>query len=103
MGKHQHDQDSQELWEYFQKVIAWVRITFPHYRKQMNGIGWGFLFNEFEQTELDAAPFKKPTLLVGFLNGIGCCLNPRPNEDVGEKVQWTFVRPEARRVLRRPS
>ncbi len=32
MGDHQHDQDAQELWQYFQEVIGWVKRTFPEYR-----------------------------------------------------------------------
>ena len=35
MAKHQHDEDADELWVYFQNVIAWVRELFPIYRKEM--------------------------------------------------------------------
>ena len=30
MSKHQHDKNADELWEYFQKAIEWVRKTFPN-------------------------------------------------------------------------
>ena len=48
MAKHQHDKNADELWEYFQNVIAWVRKTFPNYRKEMSGVNWGELYNEFK-------------------------------------------------------
>ena len=54
MAKHQHDQNADELWEYFQNVIAWVRQTFPHYRHEMNGVEWGQLYNEFNNTKIDS-------------------------------------------------
>lgn len=35
MGKHQNDSNANELWVYFQFVIAWVKALFPNYRKDM--------------------------------------------------------------------
>jgi hypothetical protein len=37
MAEHQHDKNSDKLWDYFQNVIAWVRKIFPNYRKEMGG------------------------------------------------------------------
>lgn len=48
MSKHQHDYDCNELWTYFQKVINWVKLVFPEYRKEMKGIDWGFLYNKYK-------------------------------------------------------
>ena len=59
MAKHQHDIDANELWNYFQKVIAWVRKTFNHYRREMNGIEWGKLYNEFGDKKLDTNKLEK--------------------------------------------
>ena len=47
MSNHQHDPNAKELWLYYQKVINWVNETFPNYRKEMKGIDWGSLYNEF--------------------------------------------------------
>ena len=33
MSAHQHDPNANELWSYFQAVIAWVELTFTTYRK----------------------------------------------------------------------
>jgi hypothetical protein len=53
MATHQHDPNSNELWLYFQSVINWVKATFPKHRKEMKGIGWGFLYNEFKDKKFD--------------------------------------------------
>ncbi len=54
MAVNQHKPNANELWLYFQSAIAWVKATFPTYRKEMKGIGWGLLYNEFKGAELDA-------------------------------------------------
>ena len=54
MAKHQHDKNANELWEYFQNVIAWVRKAFPNHRKEMANVNWGELHNQFKDKKLDA-------------------------------------------------
>lgn len=65
MAKHQHDQDADELWQYFQNVIAWSRKTFPNYRHEMKNVEWGTLYNQFKDTKLDpeALEFKVKELM----------------------------------------
>ena len=53
MAKHQHNPTAIELWNYFNSVINWVKSTFKEYRKEMKGIEWGFLYNEFKDEILD--------------------------------------------------
>lgn len=53
MAKHQHDENADELWQYFQKVIAWVRDVFPHYRREMKWIEWWLLYNEYGKNTYD--------------------------------------------------
>jgi hypothetical protein len=53
MARHQHDESANELWQYFQDVIHWVRAAFPHYRREMRGIAWGELYNQFGKTLLN--------------------------------------------------
>ncbi|MCS6267330.1 MAG: DUF262 domain-containing protein [Vampirovibrio sp.] len=55
MAKHQHEPNANELWLYFQAVISWVKAVFPTYRKEMKGIDWGFLYNEFQGQNFDSA------------------------------------------------
>ena len=54
MGRHQHETHCNELWIYFQNVFAWVKSTFPNYRREMKGLGWGFLYNRYGEKFLDA-------------------------------------------------
>lgn len=59
MAKHQHDKNANELWQYFQDVIHWVRKTFLNYRKEMSGVNWGELYNEFKSKKLDSDKLEK--------------------------------------------
>lgn len=54
MAKQQHKPNANEIWLYFQSVISWIKATFPTYRKEMKGIEWGPLYDEFKDAELDA-------------------------------------------------
>lgn len=53
MAKHQHDKNADELWKYFQDVVSWVRRTFVNYRKEMSGVNWGELYNQFKNKKFD--------------------------------------------------
>lgn len=55
MALHQHNPNANELWLYFQAVIAWVQATFPTYRREMKGVPWGELYNQFKNKSLDSA------------------------------------------------
>jgi hypothetical protein len=55
MAKHQHKKNADELWQYFQDVIAWVRKTFINYRREMSAVPWGELYNQFKDKKLSAA------------------------------------------------
>lgn len=54
MSKHHHDESADELWNYFQDVIAWVRVNFTNYRREMSGVQWGELYNKFKNTSVDS-------------------------------------------------
>jgi hypothetical protein len=54
MATHQFDKDAEELWNYFQKVIAWVQGTFTNYRSEMKGLPWGEFFNKYKNVALDS-------------------------------------------------
>lgn len=59
MAKQQNKPNANELWLYFQQVIAWVKATFPTVRGEMKGVPWGDLYNEFKDVELDSAKLEK--------------------------------------------
>ncbi len=54
MSEHQHDQDANELWMYFQSVIDWINRLFPNYRKEMKGIDWGILYNKYKDQSFNS-------------------------------------------------
>lgn len=54
MSKRQLDPNALALWTYFQAVITWVKGTFPKYRKEMKGVDWGNLYNQFKDKVFDA-------------------------------------------------
>jgi len=53
MARNQHELNANELWLYFQSVINWVQATFLNYRKEMKGVPWGFLYNDFGSKRVD--------------------------------------------------
>ncbi len=62
MGKHQHDEDAEPLWEYFQSVIDWVESTFTKTRsKFMKGVDWGSLHKDYGDADLDVDEIEEET------------------------------------------
>lgn len=59
MSEHQHAKNATPLWQYFQKVIGWVKATFPEYRKEMKSVDWGTLYNRFKDRECDTDGLEK--------------------------------------------
>jgi hypothetical protein len=55
MAKHQHDTDADEIWQYYQDVIHWTEKLFGRkYKKEMKGVEWGLLYNQYRDTKLTA-------------------------------------------------
>lgn len=53
MAEHQHDANADALWTYFKNVIDWVQMTFIKYRKEMKGINWAALYDDYHSTTID--------------------------------------------------
>ena len=47
MARHQYDPNANQLWAYYSHIITWVRSTFTTYRKEMKGLDWGALYDQF--------------------------------------------------------
>ena len=58
MGKHKSDADADELWQYFQDVIAWVKKIFPKYYKDMLGLDWCDLYNKYHDKKYNTSQMK---------------------------------------------
>lgn len=54
MATHQLEPNANELWLYFQNVMAWVKVVFPNYRKEMKGIEWGLYYNKYKNVNYDS-------------------------------------------------
>ena len=59
MSKQQHEANANELRLYFQGVIDWVEVIFPHYRKEMKVVPYGYLYNELKDKKFDAHKLEK--------------------------------------------
>jgi hypothetical protein len=64
MSNHQKDTNANEIWLYFQSVINWVKTIFPKYRKEMKGIDWGFLYNEFKNSKVDSKKLEEKVSIL---------------------------------------
>lgn len=67
MSQHQHDADATPLWDYFQRVIDWGKQLFPNYRKEMRGVEWGILYNQYKDNTYNPAALESEvaTLMEG--------------------------------------
>ena len=59
MAIHQGDEEAMELWLHFQKVINWVEMRFPKYRREMKGLEWGRLYKEYGMRSYDPKELEK--------------------------------------------
>lgn len=53
MAMHQNDPNANCLWAYFMQVMTWLKSTFPVYRREMKGLDWGSMFDEFGSRTYD--------------------------------------------------
>ncbi len=64
MANHQHDPNANDLWLYFKKVIDWIQVLFPKYRKEMKGIDWGSLYNNHKDDKFDATMLEEKVVAL---------------------------------------
>ena len=51
MDEHRQDPTATELVNHFTSAMNWTKATFPKYRKSMEGVAWGRLWNEHGQRQ----------------------------------------------------
>ena len=59
MSKNQNEPNASKLWLYFTTVINWVETTFTNYRREMQGVPWGELYNEHKDENLDSTKLEE--------------------------------------------
>lgn len=53
MAKNQHEQNANELWNYFQSVINWIKTTFKSKNSNMKSVDWGYLYDNYKSYPLN--------------------------------------------------
>jgi len=53
MADHQYKENAKDLWNYFEKVTEWVNKLFTKYRREMKGVPFGPLYNDYKDKEYD--------------------------------------------------
>jgi 5-methylcytosine-specific restriction endonuclease McrA len=53
MSSHRHDNNIEELKTYFDKVINWISTTFTDVEKEMRGLEWGRLYEQYSVNTYD--------------------------------------------------
>lgn len=53
MSKHRHDSNINEVKIYFNTVIDWVASVFPTIEKEMCGLDWGSLYEEYSKNSYE--------------------------------------------------
>ena len=51
--KIKKDKNAKAMWTHLKAVIEWVEMTFPTYRKEMNGLDWGRLYRKHSPRKFD--------------------------------------------------
>lgn len=59
MAKNQDQKNCNELWSYYKSVITWVEQTFIIYRKELRGLEFGELYNDYYQNNYDGNTIEK--------------------------------------------
>lgn len=62
MGINQHQENAEELWNYFKNIIEWIQTNFIVYRREMKGLPWGVLYNEYKDSTLDPTSLENKIL-----------------------------------------
>lgn len=74
MADHQNDENADELWTNFKNTIEWVQSKFTKYYKEMKGINWGQLYDEYHTQNYDPIEIAK---LTQRLYDDECIRNPK--------------------------
>lgn len=55
MADHQHDENADDLWNYFRAVHTWFTGVFTEYNSTMKGLPWGIYYNAHKDDRLNAS------------------------------------------------
>lgn len=109
MATHQHDQDANDLWLYFQEVISWAKRLFPQKRKGVTDCQeWGLLYNKYHATQYNSntleSDMKRLLMNDDVTKKAGVVpylLSPRSAHDERNLSIRTFTESQKRRAYER--
>lgn len=55
MADHQNEDNADALWQHFRAVIEWVQHIFTAYYREMKGLNWGQLYEQYHKHSYDPA------------------------------------------------
>ena len=65
MAIHQHDEDANDLWIYFQNVMNWAKTMFPKVRKGITDTqDWGILYNKYHNNNYNTNTLEKDVQIL---------------------------------------
>ena len=59
MSDHSHNDDADELWQYYQDVIHLIEKIFTNYRKEMKGLDWCSYYNKYKDNTYNSTQIEK--------------------------------------------
>ena len=59
MADNQHEPNANELWLYFKSVLDWIGVVFIEYRKEMKGVDFGVLFNQYKNEKFNSTEIEQ--------------------------------------------
>lgn len=59
MALHQKDKSAEDLYAEFEKIIKWVKLIFPVYRKELKGLDFGRLYREYHDNTYSTEDLEK--------------------------------------------
>ena len=55
MAEHQHDTNADREWQYFQRVVAWIKSVFTEVRREMKDVNWGVLYKKYKDGDFSSS------------------------------------------------
>lgn len=53
MADHQNNENADDLWKHFRDVIEWAQGVFADYYREMKGLNWGRLYEQYHEQSYD--------------------------------------------------
>lgn len=55
MADNQNSENADDLWAHFRKIIDWIEDIFTDYSREMKGLNWGQLYDQYHMAEYNVS------------------------------------------------